>query len=161
MEKSRNGRPIRRSVQLDIEDWTKQGVAIVLCLLNDYEIRTLGVDEKLYKKVCLSSGVELVQYPIIEMSVPEENTQIHAILHKLAQSVENGQRIVIHCRGGIGRTAIIVCALLKLLAIEDNPRKAIQYVREVRDKRCVESRKQEDWVCQFFLNWNSKIEKPQ
>ena len=70
MEKSRNGRPIRRSVQLDIEDWTKQGVAIVLCLLNDYEIRTLGVDEKLYKKVCLSNGVELVQYPIIEMSVP-------------------------------------------------------------------------------------------
>jgi protein-tyrosine phosphatase len=36
---------------------------------------------------------------------------------RLSELVKAEKRIVIHCRGGIGRTATLVCALLRILGI--------------------------------------------
>ncbi len=43
-----------------------------MCLLNDSELRHLGVQVKDYKIACEKFGVEFYQYPIIEMAPPED-----------------------------------------------------------------------------------------
>lgn len=56
------------------------------------------------------------------------------------------QNVFIHCRGGIGRAGLVASCLLLFIFKIGSYKKAIEGVRKRRDKRCVESRKQEDFV---------------
>lgn len=53
---------------------------------------------------------------------------------------------LVHCRGGVGRAGLVTCCVLATLCEFSNFKKVIDFVRKRRDKRCVESRKQEDFV---------------
>lgn len=58
--------------------------------------------------------------------------------------------VLVHCRGGVGRAGLVACCVLATLCEFANPKKVIEHVRRRRDKRCVESRKQEDFVAKYF-----------
>ena len=64
--------------------------------------------------------------------------------------LEDKGNVLIHCRGGVGRAGLLACCVLLNYGVFASPRKAIEYVRKRRDKRCVESRKQEDFVKEYF-----------
>ena len=71
--------------------------------------------------------------------------------HEVVQIVvnhilENKGHVVIHCRGGVGRAGLLACNILSTLFKFKNFGHVIEFVRRRRDKRCVESRKQEDFV---------------
>jgi len=43
----RDGKPHNRDLKLDLKDFAeRQNVKIIICLLNEYELRTIGVDLK-------------------------------------------------------------------------------------------------------------------
>ena len=54
-----------------------------------------------------------------------------------------GQSLVVHCRGSLGRTGLIVARLL--IALGEAPRKALEQVRAARPG-AVETRAQEQYV---------------
>ncbi len=67
----------------------------------------------------------------------------------ISKEIMGGQgNIIVHCRGGVGRAGLVTCCVLSTLRLEEfsSYKKVIEYVRKKRDKRCVESRKQEDFV---------------
>lgn len=66
--------------------------------------------------------------------------------------------VLIHCRGGVGRAGLLACCILSNLCEFSSPNKVIEFVRKRRDKRCVESRKQEDFVKDYFTFINNKSE---
>jgi hypothetical protein len=45
---------------------------MIVCLLNDSELRSLGVQVKDYKIACEQLNVTFFQYPIIEMAPPDD-----------------------------------------------------------------------------------------
>ena len=57
--------------------------------------------------------------------------------------LKNGQGIVVHCRGGLGRTGLIAAQLL--IELGEMPSKALERVRAARPG-AVETRQQEKYV---------------
>ena len=58
--------------------------------------------------------------------------------------------VLVHCRGGVGRAGLVACCVLSTLCEFSSHKKVIEFVRKRRDKRCVESMKQEDFVKSYF-----------
>lgn len=115
-------------IDLDIiKDW---GASLVLTLLETTEMVALKVPtigEEIQHR-----GMTWVHLPIADYSVPddefEQNWLIYGkdIRHRLCQ----GEKILIHCKGGLGRAGMIAARLLVELGTE--PEKAIRMVRRVR-----------------------------
>ena len=68
----RDGKSYARDIDTDVKNFALSGIKLIVCLLNDYEIRSIGCDVKKYEKACLKNGIELFKYPIIEMAPPED-----------------------------------------------------------------------------------------
>ena len=50
---------------------------MILCLISDTELRSIGVNVKDYAASCKKFGIDLVKYPIIEMAPPEDLNKFH------------------------------------------------------------------------------------
>jgi protein-tyrosine phosphatase len=148
----RDGKSYSRSLADDIKHFRlEEGVDVILCLLNRYELRIIGVDITEYQVLCKAAGITLVEYPIVEMASPEDSPAVfeEKIVSFIVGQIMAGKRVICHCRGGIGRAGTIAsCVILKMkLAAEADD--AIKSVRALRDPRCVESRKQEDYINRY------------
>ncbi len=123
-----------------IRDW---GASTVVTLIEDHEFRLLGI-ETLGAQVG-RNAMEWVHLPIRDVDAPDIRfdsaweTQGPA-LHR---RIDNGERILIHCRGGLGRTGLV--AALILVERGADPHEAIERVREVRP-HAVETRERERYV---------------
>ena len=69
---ARDGKTYARDIGVDVKNYANKGIKLIVCLLNDYEIRSIGCDVKKYEQACKANGVELFKYPIIEMAPPED-----------------------------------------------------------------------------------------
>lgn len=144
----RDGKSYDRNIFEDVEQFrSSQGITLIVCLLNDSELRHLGVQAKDYKSACEKSGVIFYQHPIIEMAPPDDlelfkKEVIDVIIgHLQSPSDSTSNNVLIHCRGGVGRAGLVACCLLATLCQFKSHTKIIEHVRRRRDKRCVESRK--------------------
>ena len=87
------------------------------------------------------------------MAPPEDIRKFHDdVVLKIVTSLESGSRVVAHCRGGVGRAGLLACCvcLFRFGDFFKTSTAAIAFVRERRDKRCVESRRQEDFVAAYL-----------
>lgn len=151
LQRGRDGKPYFRDLSTDLRQFLSAGISHILCLLNPSELRSIGVDPDKYSVLATELGLHLFTYPIIEMSTPEDISSFESqAMQPLLECINSGQSILVHCRGGIGRAGLVAaCALLRL-GQATGPRMAIHMVRIARDRRCVESRKQEDFIALYF-----------
>ncbi|EAR92835.1 cyclin-dependent kinase inhibitor 3 (macronuclear) [Tetrahymena thermophila SB210] len=153
LAKGRDGKVHDRDLRVDVEQFSSQdNVKTIICLLNDYELRSIGVDVKQYQKICQEKGITFIQYPIIEMSVPECKSMDQfdqEVIQFIINEMKQNKNVLCHCRGGIGRAGLIASCLLLRFKIKNKWSDAIQLVRSIRDQRCVESKKQETFVQQY------------
>lgn len=119
MALGRDGKAHNRSIIADVETF-KQGqeITLILCLLNDSEMRHLGVNVKDYKDVCEKQGIIFYQHPIIEMAPPDDlqafkTEVIDIIIEHLLKDA--GGNVLVHCRGGVGRAGLVACCVLATL----------------------------------------------
>lgn len=149
IEKGRNGKKFDRNLAEDVK-FIKGNylISTIVCLLNKFELRTIGINLEDYKKYCEDNKINLVVYPIVEMGVPEEDFESfhNGIIKIIVEELSLNHNVLIHCRGGIGRAGTIACCLLLFLGMKDSVNDAVKFLRSVRDKRCVESRKQYDFI---------------
>lgn len=143
MASGRDGKSYQRDVVLDVRAMQGMGITLVICLIADIEIRSIGCNIKQYEASCQKSGIELFKYPIVEMAPPKDlniwNEQV--VLKAVKHILEGKGNVLIHCRGGIGRAGTLACNILSSLFEFKSSKHLIKYVREHRDKRCVESTK--------------------
>jgi protein-tyrosine phosphatase len=57
--------------------------------------------------------------------------------------LRQGRYVVVHCRGGVGRSSVVAAALLVGLGAE--PRPAFATIGQARGRRVPETRSQRDW----------------
>lgn len=151
--KGRNGKKFDRDLGNDVK-YIKEthNISVIVCLLNKYELRTIGINVDEYKKLCEKKNqIELFIYPILEMGAPQDEMKTFhfEVIEKIAKEIMAGRNVLIHCRGGIGRAGTIASCLLLFLKIFDSAMDAVKFLRSIRDKRCVESRKQYDFIEEY------------
>ena len=135
-----------RDLKLDLMAIKKWDAAVVLTLLTDDEFNVLGVPNLGTEVQNLE--MEWFHLPIEDGTAPRSSEFLLLIemLSVLIARLKLNKNIFIHCRGGIGRSGLIACQILKGLGV--SPPDALSIIRSSRPG-AVENRQQEDFVLNF------------
>jgi protein-tyrosine phosphatase len=74
-----------------------------------------------------------------------------AVLADSDIALEKGN-IMVHCRGGVGRAALVACCLLIRKGYCNDASSAIAFLRQRRSPRAVETQRQEDYIKAYCNN---------
>lgn len=132
-----------RDLDLDLTVIQRWGANAVLSLIEDHEFDMLGVPR--LGHAVKAHDIDWFHFPIRDLDVPTQEAMEswRALSSRLHKIVEGGGRVVVHCRGGVGRAGMIAALLLT-----ERGWAAPQAIRDVRAVRpgALETAKQERWV---------------
>jgi protein-tyrosine phosphatase len=120
------------------------GADVLVSLLEKAEYKSLGIEE--LTPAAAGMGIEVLRLPIPDVSVPASLAAVRRIVRSIVAAMAAGRTVVIHCRGGLGRSGLVgACCLV---ACGRAPAEAISAVREARPG-AVETSEQERFVSRF------------
>ena len=131
------------------------GCDCVVCLLNTYELRAIGVRCDYGSAVC-EAGMEFISFPIIEGAASSAGGAAMDVAQAARELVDPvvarlgcGQTVVMHCRGGVGRAGMLAACVLLRVSATPRAADAVALVRQRRCRRAVETSRQRDFVSAF------------
>ena len=133
-----------RSVEADMDAIRRWGASAVVTLIEAHEFGLLSVTA--LPNAVRAAGLEWHHLPIVDMSVPDAAFERHwryAGL-RVRRRLRAGERVLVHCRGGLGRAGLVAASLLVELGAA-RPAEAIASVRAVRPG-AIETSAQARWV---------------
>jgi protein-tyrosine phosphatase/nicotinamidase-related amidase len=130
-----------RSVDEDLKQLKEYGVSTIITLITDDEFGHFGVGDLLEKYKEYGFNVHRLQ--IMDQLVSSEE-EMFAMVDYLDQAVNKGEKVLIHCVGGLGRSGLVAASYLKYKGL--NSDEALKTVRKARGPRTVESKIQEEFV---------------
>ncbi len=123
---------------------SEQGIDKILCLMQKDESDSLGLQDQ--ESGCVHHGMEFQRFEIPDYGVPDLY-DLKALIAQIHPEVIDGTNLLVHCRGGIGRTGLVCCCLLiatKLCASD-----AIALMTAKRGCTVPETQAQIDLISQF------------
>ena len=139
-----------------IRDW---GATTVVTLIEPHEFDLLKVGH-LGEQV-KEFGMRWIHLPIPDVDIPDQRFEQEWIVAgpEIHHRIQAGQKILIHCRGGLGRTGLV--AGLILVERGYAPRQAILKVRSIR-RGAIETAAQERYVLRARArNTGEAMNKPE
>ncbi len=112
----------------------------VVILVHSYELE-YNID---YLKLL---GIDVLHIPVDDFSAPSVDV-LHDIVKWIIDRVEKGLKVLVHCRGGKGRSGVVVAAYLMYRYCID-PDEAIEIVRNLAGN-AIEAEKQIETVYDFW-----------
>lgn len=144
-KKQRNGMSghWHRDLTTDLNAIAAWGASTVITLVEDSELVELGV-APLASEV-LRRKMRWLHLPIVDRCAPDAawDRQWSEIRRALHDDLHGGQRILVHCKGGLGRAGTVAARLL--IEAGMSPPTAITTVRKHRP-RAIETVSQEQYV---------------
>lgn len=132
-----------RDLDIDVLAIHAWGAKAVICLMEDSELKQLGV-QKLPTTV-ERQGMRWLHLPIRDVSVPSAAFERvwDSKAAELRELLSEGGRVLVHCKGGLGRSGIVAARLLVEFGMK--PEAAIALVRKHRPG-AIETSGQENYV---------------
>ncbi len=135
----------RRDLGADVSRLREHYQADVLVsLLETDEYRSLNIVR--LPEAAREAGIEVLHLPIEDVNVPESMSECQATVRAAAQALDEGKTVVVHCRGGLGRSGLVAACCLVECGVE--PGTAIEEVRKARPG-AVETPEQEQFVWDY------------
>ena len=133
----------RRDLDLDLDAVRSWGAGMLVSLITEPEMDTLGVRD--LPGATASRGLAWMHLPIGDGRVPTRafETAWEVQGAAIRERLRNGEDVVVHCRGGLGRAGTVAARLL--IEFGDKPENAIRRVRAARPG-AIETRAQEDYL---------------
>ncbi len=129
----------------EIASWKEAGIDTVVSLLDREEIAELGLNRA--AEFCGAKNIEFVSFPIPDRGVPESMRDAMALFGRVYTSLAAGKAVAVHCRAGIGRSALVAACVLTRFGY-DAP-DAFMMIATSRGWPCPTRTGREDWVSSF------------
>ncbi|GAB6041382.1 cyclin-dependent kinase inhibitor 3 family protein [Endothiovibrio diazotrophicus] len=119
-----------RDLGTDLDAIAAWGAKLVLTLVEPVELTALKVPQ-LGQEV-QNRGIAWRHLPIPDYSAPSDEFEAQWVTRgqEIRDMLRNGEDVVVHCKGGLGRAGMIAARLLAELGME--PNEAIRAVRRAR-----------------------------
>ena len=91
-----------------------EAVGAIVCLAEQYEIR---LKSSAYAEALEGGTVpcSVLPFEIREGGVPEDRDGFWTLANEVANRLESGEVVLVHCAGGLGRTAMLAISVLLAL----------------------------------------------
>jgi protein-tyrosine phosphatase len=133
-------------LEVDLKRLRSDGVGVLVSLLTDPELAELELQAE--PSICEQLGITFLAFPIQDGSVPASDSRFAAFARRLADIVAGGSSVVIHCRMGVGRSALVAACVMGLLG--QTPDQAFERISEARGFPVPDNQEQCDWVANFI-----------
>ncbi|CAG8687212.1 10841_t:CDS:2, partial [Ambispora leptoticha] len=149
---------INRDLDLDFQRLKTLGISVIVCCLDDEELKFLGAPWAQYKELAQHHNLEIIRLPMVEGGCPDSVEQLEDIITKLDNHIENERRVLAHCRGGVGRAGLIACCWLLKRRYCHSAERSIQMVRMRRSPKAIETMQQVDFIMQYanYIDWTRR-----
>ncbi len=124
------------------------GARVLVSLVEPHELDALKIGD-LHGRAA-SIGLEVLRFPIPDVRVPASVVATVELVDRILERLAGNQTVVVHCKGGLGRTGLIAACCLTAQGHE--PERAIAVVRKAR-QGTIETREQEAFVALFEREW--------
>lgn len=126
----------------EIASWRQSGLDVVVSLLTQDEVNEFDLGTE--RHWCEAIGIRFLSFPIADRGVPESRGAAMDLVRTLDKALGEAQCIGVHCRQGIGRSALISACLL--VAAGKDPGEAFRHLSAVRGCSVPETPEQREWV---------------
>lgn len=150
------GEPWQRSLSLDLDVIQAWGARIIVTLVETHELAMLGVAD--LEEQVQHRHMMWQHLPIRDLQPPGAafESEWPTAARTLCQTLSAGDKVLVHCRGGLGRAGTVAALLLVEMGVA--PADAIRRVREVRP-RAIETAAQERYVLNYSPYWSHLKQK--
>ncbi len=119
--------------------------------LKTLDARNVGLiisltEQPLPNKFFNGTKLQKLHLPIEDFKAPTIQ-QVQEMVHHIKEQIATGKKVIIHCRGGIGRTGTMLACWL--VAEGMNAKNAIDTIRQLR-RGSIETKEQEKLVHAYF-----------
>jgi len=121
------------------------GVDVIVSLLTSDEIEELDLVQE--ARFARENGIHYLAFPIMDRGVPASRRATLELAKTLESLLQAGKTVAVHCRQGIGRSALIAACVLILAGV--SPATAFQRLSAARGCPVPETAEQREWVIQF------------
>lgn len=132
----------------EIAAWKRSGIDLVVSLLTPDEVEELGLEKE--TDLCRAQGMRYRSFPILDRSVPArsvDRTAAWMLAADMLEDLREGQNIGIHCRAGIGHSALLAACVLISGGID--PTTALDQIAAARGCPVPDTLEQRDWILQL------------
>jgi predicted protein tyrosine phosphatase len=136
--------------------WREAGIDLVVSLLEPDEEAELGLAGESASST--TSGLAFRAFPIPDRSVPRSPEAVAELADHIVDALSSGKTVVIHCRQSIGRSAMMVAAVLIAGGLDADT--AVNTIRQSRGLDVPETQAQRQWISDFSA-WLSSRRAPQ
>jgi protein-tyrosine phosphatase len=121
------------------------GADVIVSLLERQEITELELESE--QSICEAQGLQYISFPIPDRDVPLSRQETARLVGKVIELASEGKSIIIHCRQGVGRSAMIAACMLAEggMSVADE----FERIREARGCPVPETEDQRAWVGEY------------
>lgn len=125
--------------------WREAGIDVVVSLLEPDEAADLDLTgESTSSK---TSGLAFRAFPIHDRGIPSSREAVAQLVGQIIDALNSGKSVVVHCRQSIGRSAMIVAAILLAGGLDADT--AVNAIRQSRGLDVPETQAQRQWIADF------------
>ena len=129
----------------EVRGWREAGADVVVSLLEDSEADQLNLEDE--RDAVESNAMSFLSYPIPDRGTPASTRDALSLMTQIADQLDAGKNVIVHCRQGIGRSGLIAAGVLMTSGAGSNA--ALRAVSDARGITVPETLEQRRWVEQL------------
>lgn len=126
----------------EVRGWRRVGIDVVVSLLSREEEDQLELSDE--HRLSALNEIRFISFPINDRGVPASLEASVALLEEVRAALDSGKNVAVHCRQGVGRSALIVAGALIAAGVDAHA--ALETVGSARGLSVPETPEQRRWV---------------
>lgn len=123
----------------------RAGIQTLVSTLEVWEARELGLAEE--GALAEEMGLHFLSYPMRDRTTPSYRGEFDKFVQGLAERLQTGEKIGVHCRGCIGRSTVVTASTL--IKLGWSPERALDEIENARGCSVPDTEEQRDWILDF------------